>query len=288
MRTRLYLFLAVVLVLFVLSAQACFAEDPKAPPACANPDVDKPHAPDPCTEDCWYGSSAPCTTLTGHKVTCTQAASANVIYAECCLCCDFTPDQIYQGIVANTGDVAQWPEEEKQSMLDWVESNCPDCTLEISIAHRGYTGQDPVDSQNVHFSWADQEIARGEHIKIWVRTLTKFPPPPPSGKWAGSHELTYKGRTGNQAHIHDSDCDIDGTDDDFYAIGSDANGEYLENYFGAGDHGYLHGVISVSGQRWCSNPIPSLTHLGMIILVALVIGSTVFIMLRRRKTAVPV
>jgi len=242
---------------------------------CANPDVDKPHNAGPGAE-CWGGCTDP-----GYENTCTQAASANVIFAECCSC-GVAANQIYQDLVNMTGNVGQFPEEERASMLAWVAANCPppQCVLEITIAHKGYAGQPAVNEGNVTFDWADQEIARGEHIKLWVIEASKLPfPPAPTGKAGGSHELTYKGRAGSQAHIHDSDCDIDGTDDDYYEIGSDANGDYLQDYWGPGNHGRLHGVISVSGT--CR--IPTLTEWGMIIFCVLLFGWMTWVVVRRRR-----
>ena len=223
-----------VIIVFALTVQPCFGE-------CTNPDVDKPHAACPEAE-CWGDCIDE-----GWEDTCTQAASANVMSAECGPCCPFTAQEIYEGIVAMTGNCGQWPEEERASMLAWLAENCPLCELDIKIAHNGYEGQPAVNPENVSFDWADAEIAAGEHIKIWVVTPAKLSlPPRPTGKQVGSHELTYKGREGGRAHIHDSDCDIGGTDCDFYDVGADADGDYLEDYWDEGVHGYLHGVISVS------------------------------------------
>ena len=114
-----------------------------------------------------------------------------------------------------------------------------------------------------------------------------FASSPPTGKQSLSQELTYRWGFGGAAVVHDSDCDIGGSDDDHYVIGSDANGEYLQDYSGPGIHGYLYGVISVSGPRTCEYCAPSLTDLGRTILIVMILGSSVFILLRRRKAAVP-
>jgi hypothetical protein len=168
---------------------------------------------------------------------------------------------IYEDLVTHTGGEAQWPEEQQASMEWWIELFCAECMLEIKIAHRGYRDEHgvdhaPVNEGNVTFLWADAEIALGEHIKIWVVTWDQLDhPSAPSLIQRGSHELTYKGRAGTEARIHDSDCDRDGpgNDTDNYEIGQDALGEYLENYFGTGLHGYLKGVISVSSYAPTAN-----------------------------------
>ncbi len=112
-------------------------------------------------------------------------------------------------------------------------------------------------------------------------------PPSPTGKQNLSQELTYRWGSSSAAVVHDPDCDMSGTDNDQYIVGSDANGEYLQDYFGPGIHGYLQGVVSVSGPGRCEYCAPSLTELGRIFLIVVILGSAVFIMLRRRKTAVP-
>jgi hypothetical protein len=189
---------------------------------------------------------------------------------------------IYEDLVAATGNVGQWPEEEKASMEDWINTNCPDCNTVIKIAHKGYDGQDPVNPENVTFAWADAELAAGEHVKLWVvDDVSKMDVPRPTSKWVGSHELTYLGRQGDQAHIHDSDCDIDGTDDDYYTTANDGTHDYLVDYFGPGVHGYLRGVISTSSQEDCQR-VPSLTTLGIIVLVLLLIAGA---WMARRKLA---
>jgi hypothetical protein len=239
---------------------------------CPTPDVDKPHS---GGGDCWTADP-------GYENTCSQAASANVIYAECCNCCPMVAQDIYEDLVAATGNVGQYPEEEKASMEDWINTNCPECNTVIKIAHKGYEGQDPVNPENVTFAWADAELAAGEHVKLWIIEITKAPfPPRPTEKRQGSHELTYLGQQGGQAHIHDSDCDIDGTDDDFYTIGNDGTYDYIEDYWGPGSHGYLHGVISTSSQEDCQR-VPSLTTLGIIVLVLLLIAGA---WMARRKLA---
>jgi hypothetical protein len=81
--------------------------------------------------------------------------------------------------------------------------------------------------------------------------------------------------------MYDPDCDIGGRNDSFYVVGSDGNGEYLQDDFGAGAHGYLHGVILTSGPPECSHSGPSLTDLGRIILAILIVSSAAFIILKR-------
>ena len=180
---------------------------------------------------------------------------------------------IYKDIVDITGNVGQYPEEEKASMEAWLAANCPDCNLQIKVAHKGYAGQDPVNPQNVTFDWADSEIAAGEHVKLWVVEAAKILyPDRPTSKEGGSHELTYMGRLGGQARIHDSDCDIDGTDDDYYDIDSDGIGDYLVDYFGPGAHGYLH------------TRVPSITTIGIITLIILLIAAA-FLVRRKYQTA---
>jgi hypothetical protein len=208
------------------------------------PDVEKPHTtcrPAECWDDC---------TDPGYENTCSQAASANVIYALCNFWCFPSPEEIYQDLINFTGNIGQYPEEEKQSMLDWVADNCPLCSLTIRIAHKGYADQNPVDPQNVTFQWADWGIPYAAHVKIWVVSSVQLPfPPAPTGRQDMSQELTYLGTTGNQALVHDSDCDRNGRGNNFYEIGSDEMGEYLKDYFGPGENGYLHGVIFVSGRH---------------------------------------
>jgi len=267
---------AKILFIFTLAVLACVVVS-QTTFAYRVPDIDKPHSACPGAE-CWGA----CTDA-GYELTCTQAASANVIAAECWTCCLFNATQIYQSIVAQTGNVGQYPEQQKASMLTWISANCPQCNLKISIAHKGYEGQDPVNPENVTFGWADQEIARREHVKIWVVSRAKLPlPPRPASKEAGSHELTYLGSANGYAKIHDSDCDIGGTDDDYYRIVSEGNVQYLKDYFAPDAHGYLYGVTSVSGPARCESA-PTLTQWGLMILVILVAGSSIFIILKRRR-----
>lgn len=82
---------------------------------------------------------------------------------------------------------------------------------------------------------------------IWVVSSLELPfPPSPTGRADLSQELTYLGTTGDQAIVHDPDCDINRKGNNFYQIERDSTGEYLRDYFGSGNHGYLHGVIVVS------------------------------------------
>ncbi len=285
MINKMYLILVVMMAGHMIFSPPCFAQEPEANPPipCANLDVDKPHSACPDSE-CW----SVCTD-SGYENTSTQAASVNVIYSQCCFCCDLEPHSLYQDMVDFTGNAGQYPEEESSSIINWVENHCSACSLQIAIAHKGYPGHDPVDSQNVSFNWAYQQTGFLKDVKIWVVSRTQLPlPPAPTGKQALSQELTYRGGGSNAAFVYDPDCDINGKDINLYQIGSDTSGEYLQDYFDLGDHGYLHGVISISGPICCShNCAPSLTGLGLIILIILIIGTTVIIMLRRRKAAVP-
>jgi hypothetical protein len=195
---------------------------------------------------------------------------------------------LYQDIVNSTGNVGQYPEQESLSMLNWLSNHCSTCSLQIGIAHKGYPGHDPVNPQKVSFSWAYQQTTFWNDVKIWVVSASQLPLPlSPTSKRDLNQELTYRGGGGNHAFVYDPDCDIDGMDRNLYLIGSDANGEYLQDYFGPGIHGYLHGVISVSGPTRCKFKGPSLTELGRAILIVLIFSSAVFILLRRRKAAVP-
>jgi hypothetical protein len=282
--TRCLTFLAVMAGCLLIS-QPGWAQGPELNPPvpCIHPDVDKPHSACPDSE-CWSS----CTDA-GYQNTSAQAVTANVIYAQCCYCCGFADPytEIYQDIVGSTGNVGQFPEEETEAMLDWIDANCPRCTLYVDMAHDGYAGQDPVDPQNVSFAWADQGEPFLDQVKIWVVAQAHLPvPPAPTGKQDLSQELTYMGRYSNQAYVHDPDCDVDGRNDNFYVVGSDANGEYLQDYFGPGIHGYLHGVIRISGPPECSHSGPSLTEVARIVLVVLMIGSAVFMLIRRRRAMV--
>jgi len=232
----------------------------------------------------------------GYENTSTQAASANVIYTQCCCCCGFTQDDVYQDIISSTGNIGQFPEEETLSIHNWIADNCSLCSLQIQIAHKGYLDTSvtpwdtvsPVNPESVSFAWAHKEALFGKHVKIWVVSLSMLSlPPSPTGKQNLSQELTYRWGSSSAAVVHDPDCDMSGTDNDQYIVGSDANGEYLQDYFGPGIHGYLQGVVSVSGPGRCEYCAPSLTELGRIFLIVVILGSAVFIMLRRRKTAVP-
>jgi hypothetical protein len=270
-----------VLLGYVAISQLCMAQEPKHPnpPACAEPDVDKPNQNCPGSE-CW---GTP-TCSPNYYNTCSQAASANVIYAECCLCTELMPNQIYESIYTQTGNVPLSLDEQKTMILTWANANCTSCSIEVNTTSKGYPGKDGVNPKSVTFAYADQQIASGKHVTIWVSTLTKLlDPSPPSGKYAQNHSLTYLGRIGSQAFIHDSDCDIGGRDDNFYIIDHDANGDFLTNYFGSGSHGYLRGILTVEGKTRCSVPIPSMTEFGMIFLITLLIFSTIFIILKRGK-----
>ena len=292
MRIALYLVLLLLVAACMLLSQLSFAQEcPTNPPmGCIHPDVDKPHSACPDSE-CWSGCTDP-----GYENTSTQAASANVIYTQCCCCCGFTQEDVYRDIISSTGNVGQFPEEETLSIHNWIEDNCSLCSLQINIAHKGYVDTTvtpwdtvpPVNPANVSFAWVHQEISLLKHVKIWVVCANLLSLPlPPTGKQSLSQELTYRLGSGSAALIHDSDCDVNGSSDDYYIVGSDANGEYLQDYFSPGIHGYLYGVISVSGPGRCEYCAPSLTELGRILLIVIILGSAVFIMLRRRKKVVP-
>lgn len=284
MLRQVYLILALIMAGYIIFSPQCYAQEPKANPPipCANLDVDKPHSACPDSE-CWSGCTDP-----GYEKTSTQAASVNVIYSQCCFCCDLNPDSVYQDMVNGTGNVGQYPEVESLSIVNWVANHCSACTLQIAIGHKGYPGREPVNPQNVSFSWAYQQTILLKDVKIWVVSLTHLPlPPAPTAKQDLSQELTYRGGGSDLAFVYDPDCDMNGMDADPYLIGSDTNGEYLQDYFGVGDHGYLHGVISISGPFCCAHDcVPSLTELGIIILIILIIGTAAFTMLRRRKAAI--
>lgn len=282
MKVEVYLLLAVAMVGSMIGSQLCLAQEPEANPPipCARLDVDKPHSACPDSE-CWSSCID-----SGYENTSTQAASVNVIYSNCCYCCNLIPYlPIYQEIVSSTGNVGQYPEQESLSIVNWLDNHCSVCSLEIVIAHKGYPGHDPVNPQNVSFGWAYQQTMVLKDVKIWVVSLSQLPlPPPPTRKQDLSQELTYRGGGYNQTVVFDPDCDIGGMDWNIYQIGSDANGEYLQDYFGPGIHGYLHGVTSVSGPHCCTFNCPSLSEIGMIILVIFIIGSGIYIMGRRRAT----
>lgn len=291
MRSTLHLVLVLVVAGCMVPSQLSFAQESPTNPiaGCPHPDVDKPHSACPASE-CWSAC-----TDSGYENTSTQAASANVIYTQCCFCCDFTPNEIYQNIKDSTGNVGQFPEEESLSMLNWIAANCTTCALQITMAHKGYVDTSvtpwdtvpPVNPDSVSFAWAQQGISRMKHVKIWVVSESLLSlPPPPTGKQNLSQELTYRFGYPTAAVVHDPDCDIEGRNDNFYPIGSDVNGEYLQDYFGPGAHGYLYGVISISGPLTCEYHAPSLTELGRAVLIILIFGSAVFIILRRRKAAV--
>jgi hypothetical protein len=284
MRSKKHLILAAIMAGYMIFAPLCFAQEPKANPPvpCAILDVDKPHSACPDSQ-CWTVCTDP-----GYENTSTQAASVNVIYSQCCFCCGLNPDLLYQDMVDSTGNVGQYPEEESLSIINWVANHCSACTLQIAIAHKGYPGHDPVNPQNVSFIWAYQQTVFTKDVKIWVVSQAQLPlPPAPTSKQDLSQELTYRGGGSSVAFVYDPDCDINGMNANRYQIGSDANGEYLQDYFGVGNHGYLHGVISISGPICCSHACPSLSQLGIIILIILIIGTTVLIILRRREVAVP-
>ena len=208
------------------------------------PDVAKPHSSCPVAE-CWNDCIDQ-----GYDNTSTQAASANVIYYLCRFWCFPGRDDIYHGLVDLVGNVGQFPEEQKQSMLDWVSNNCPQCSLSIKIAHKGYANQNPVDPQDVTFKQAHWGMPFTEHVIIWVVSERALPfPSAPTGKGDLSQALTYLGTTGGQIIVHDPDCNLNSRGNNFYQIASDRTGEYLKDYFGPGNNGYLHGVIVVTGRR---------------------------------------
>ena len=279
MRGKVYLLSAVIVAGSMLSSQLCLAQEPEANPPipCARLDVDKSHSACP-DSNCWSSC-----TDSGYENTSTQAASVNVIYSQCCFCCNLNPNIVYQELVDFTGNVGQYPEQESLSISYWLANHCPACNLQIFMAHKGYPGHDPLNPQNVSFGWAYMQTMHWNDVKIWVVGLSQLPfPPPPTRKQDLSQELTYRGG-GYQAFVFDPDCDIGGAAWNLYQIGSDTNGEYLQDYFGTGIHGYLHGVTSFSGPIPCKFRGPSLNETGMIILVICIMGSSVFIMLRRKK-----
>lgn len=277
------LLLVALIVGVALWSGLCLGQEPEAnpPPACPHPDVDKPHAACPDAE-CWTG----CTDA-GYENTCTQAVSANVIFAQCCFCCYLYPDEIYHGLVAISGNWGQFPEEAIQTMDDWISANCQACTLGVEMAHKGYSGHDPVDSQNVNFDWADQVVTYVQNVKIWVVGFTELPlPPAPTNRDDLSMELSFRGKFGNQALVNDPDCDIGGAAENVYLIGSDAAGEYLQDYFGQGIHGYLHGVVVVAGPLCCSHSCPTFSELGKMFLAIMIIAAGLLSILRRKRVGV--
>lgn len=136
-----------------------------------SPDVAKPHSSCPQAE-CWDDC-----TDEGYDNTSTQAASANVIYDLCSFWCFPGVNDIYQELVDYVGNMGQYPEDQKQSMLDWLGGNCPLCSLSIKIAHKGYANQKPVNPQYVTFEKADWGIPFTQHIMIWVVSSLELPFP---------------------------------------------------------------------------------------------------------------
>ena len=59
----------------------------------------------------------------------------------------------------------------------------------------------------------------------------------------------YLAKAGDQAIVHDPDCDLNGKGNNFYEMGIDSIGEYLKDYFGPGNDGYLHGIIFITEGR---------------------------------------
>ena len=202
------------------------------------PDVAKPHSTCPDAE-CWDDC-----TDNGYDNTSTQAASANMIYSLCSFWCFSSAQEIYQNLVDFVGNMGQFPEDEMQSMLDWVDANCPACSLKVRIAHKGYADQDPVDPQNVSFEFAEMAQPYAAQVQLWVVSSIELPyPPAPTGRLNLSQALTFVAKAGDQAIVHDSDCDLNGKGNNFYQMGIDSVGEYLKDYFGPGNDGYLHGII---------------------------------------------
>ena len=208
------------------------------------PDVSKPHSNCPDAE-CWDDC-----TDDGYDNTSSQAASANVIYSLCSFWCFSSAQEIYQNLVDFVGNEGQFPEDEKESMIDWVGGNCPFCSLEVRIAHKGYGSQNPVDPQNVKFELVETAERYAALVQLWVVSSIEMPyPPAPTARSDLSQVLTYMAKAGDQAIVHDSDCDLNGKGNNFYEMGIDSIGDYLKDYFGPGNNGYLHGVIVVSGRR---------------------------------------
>lgn len=147
MRDGVYLLLAVVMAGSMMSSHLCFPQEPEANPPipCARIDLDKPHSACP-DSDCWIS----CTDY-GYENTSTQAASVNVIFSQCCFCCELDIVLIYQQMVDATGNVGQYPEQESLSIVNWLANHCTACSLQMAIAHKGYLGHDPVNTQNVSF-----------------------------------------------------------------------------------------------------------------------------------------
>ncbi|MGB8657043.1 MAG: hypothetical protein WCE90_04570 [Candidatus Zixiibacteriota bacterium] len=216
---------------------------PQRPHPSVFPDVEKPHS------DCKGVEYWDDCTDQGYENTSTQAASANVIYTLCSFWCFASVQEIYHDMVGYTGNVGQFPEEQRQTLLGWTADNCPLCSLAVRIAHKGYADQDPVNPEEVTFEWADRGIPYTEHVTIWVVSKVELPfPPAPTGRQDLSQQLTYLGTLGRQVLVHDSDCDKNCQCNNLYRIGSDENGEYLEDYFGPGQDGYLQGVVFISGR----------------------------------------
>jgi hypothetical protein len=250
MRNLKYVILTAAIAICVIGAEPRFEQDEQDEDTAVvqspfiYPDVEKPHSACAQTE-CWDDC-----TDEGYESTCTQAASANVLYALCNFWCFSDPEEIYQDLVNSTGNLGQFPEDEVQSMQEWVTANCPVCSLRTRIVHKGYAGQAPVDSEYVTFTWPDLGVPLTEHVKIWVVGLFQLPyPAAPTSRQDLSQELTYMGRMGDYIFVHDSDCDMKREGNNFYQIDWDENGEYIRDYFGPGDHGYLHGVTFIWGPR---------------------------------------
>lgn len=287
MRLMLPVLLAAVGMSCVLSPLSCPAQQPETNPpvTCDRPhlEIDKPHSACPDAE-CW----SDCTDA-GYENTCTQAVSACVIYARCCFCCLFSGEEIYQDLVNSTGNVGQFPEQQVQSMQEWIFANCSACTvgMQIQIAHKGYAGQEPVDSQNVDFEWARAQLLHHvQNVTIWVVGESQLPlPAAPTNRDNLSQQLIFRGLFGNQAIVSDPDCDIQGSNEILYLVGSDEQGEFMQDYFGTGVHGYLHGVSIVSSKYCCSHGCPLLTDLGKVALVIMILAGTIWVMLRRRGGA---
>ena len=208
------------------------------------PDVAKPHSLCP-QADCWDDC-----TDNGYDRTSTQAASANAIYSLCSFWCFPNAQDVYESFVDFTGNTGLFPEDEEENILNWLRGSCPLCSLEIRIAHKGYANRDPVSPEFVSFEQAQSAVYYAAQVQLWVVSSIELPDPPaPTGRPDLSQMLTYLAKAGDQAIVHDPDCDLNGKGNNFYEMGIDSIGEYLKDYFGPGNDGYLHGIIFITEGR---------------------------------------
>jgi hypothetical protein len=208
------------------------------------PDVAKPHPACPQAE-CWDDC-----TDNGYDNTSTQATAANAIYYLCSFWCFNSAQDVYQSLVDFTGNAGLFPEDEAENIIDWLRGNCPLCSLEVRIAHKGYANQNPVYPEYVSFEQVQAATYYAAQVQLWVVSSVELPDPPaPTSRSDLSQMLTYLNRAGDQAIVHDPDCDLNGKGNNFYQMGLDSTGEYLKDYFGPGNDGYLHGIIFITEAR---------------------------------------